>query len=155
MRCYNCGKTLKKKTGRYHYTESGLPNVYLDGITIYYCSCGEVMPEIPCIEELHERLARDIAENSPRLTGPEIRFLRKHLELKPVDFAKLLGVSKVTVSRWEHNKVKIDKAYEGIIRALVKSKEFRSVLENVTEKRQSGGSHRYVIDAKSLVLSCA
>jgi len=155
-KCYECGNTLKKRKGRYHYKESGLPKVYLDGINIYYCSCGEEIAEIPCIEILYEALAEIIVEKSPRLTGPEIRFLRKHFELKANEFAKLLGVSKVTVSRWENDKVRIDKSYEHMIRALIKSKDFREVLESIRKRSQKKESkkHHYVLDPKEL-LSCA
>lgn len=147
---------MKKKTGRHHYVESGLPNVFLEGINIYYCSCGAREPGIPCIEPLHKLIAEIIVEKSPRLTGPEIRFLRGQLELKANELAKILGVSKVTVSRWENDKVKIDKSYDHMIRALIKSKDFRAVLESIRkrDKKKETKKHRYVLDPKEL-LSCS
>lgn len=36
------------------------------------------------------------------LSGAEIRFLRKNLALKITEFAQLLGMDRVTVSRWEN-----------------------------------------------------
>jgi DNA-binding transcriptional regulator YiaG len=36
------------------------------------------------------------------LTGGEIRFLRKNLALKINEFAQMLGMDRVTVSRWEN-----------------------------------------------------
>ena len=34
MKCYACAEKMKPKKGSYHYTESGLDNVYLDNVTI-------------------------------------------------------------------------------------------------------------------------
>jgi putative zinc finger/helix-turn-helix YgiT family protein len=143
---------MKKRKGRYHYEESGLPNLYLEGIDIYYCSCGEEMGAIPCIDKLHNIIMRTIVDTSPRLSGREIRFIRKNLELKASEFANLLGVSKVTVSRWENDKVKIDKSYDNMIRALVKSEDFRSVLESINNKDKGRSkSHKYVLDPNELL----
>jgi len=151
MRCYECNRVMKKKKGRHHYTESGLRDVYLEGVTIYYCDCGEEMAGIPRVTELHRCLARIIVEKSPHLDGSEIRFLRKNLGLKSVDFAKMLGVSKVTVSRWETGAVKIDKSYDQMIRGLVQSDQFRKLLAKMnTAKAKTAKSHRYVLDAQAL-----
>jgi putative transcriptional regulator len=150
-KCYNCGKILQKKRALYQYKESGLPNLYLREVNFYHCSCGEEMVEIPCVEQLNQRIAETIIASSPHLNGPEIRFLRKQLGLKAIELARIFGVSKVTVSRWENGKVKIDKAYDRMIRALVKNAEFRAVLEQINNRKKTAPkSHRYVIDAKTM-----
>lgn len=158
MRCYNCGKPLRKKVvEKYHYLESGLPNVYLKGVTMYYCSCGEEMVGIPCPEGLHDQIAKTIAKNSRPLTGDEIRFLRKHLGLMSGDLARILGVSKVTVSRWENSKAKIDKSYESILRAMTRDKKLRKLFQdiNVKKKPDLRKSPPYVFDVADIALACA
>ena len=157
MRCYACGKTMKKKNvACYHYRESGLPNVYLKNIIVFSCSCGEKGWEIPRILELHQQIAEAIVDLSPLLNGQEIRFLRKHLELQANELARVLGVSKVTVSRWENNKVKIDKAYDAILRSLIKNREMLAVLENISAPRRKSNrrTRRYVINVKAADVSC-
>lgn len=156
MRCYNCGKKMKSRKGRYHFVESGLPNVYLDEVVIHYCSCGEEAAEIPCLDDLLDKIAKRIVASAQFLSGAEVRFLRKRLGLQANELAEILGVSRVTVSRWENDKVKIDKAYDDMIRALIKSRDFREVLEELHENKRTkrSRSHKYVLNAGDL-LDCA
>lgn len=152
MRCITCGKKMKERKGRYHFLASGLSNVYLDNVTFFVCSCGEEMPALSCLDDLLGRIASEVVRGSPRLSGEEIRFLRKWLGLKSTDFAKMLGVSKVSVSRWENNKTAIDKSYDRTIRALVISRDFRQALEEMNRqgRGQSSRPRRYLLDAQVL-----
>ncbi|MDI6852161.1 MAG: helix-turn-helix domain-containing protein [Deltaproteobacteria bacterium] len=102
MICPNCQRKQKIQPGEYHYTESGLPNVWLIGVEIFECECGESFAFIPCIQELHKLIAHELITQENSLSGLEIRFLRKTMGLKAKDFAELLGVKNVSVSRWEH-----------------------------------------------------
>ena len=102
MKCPSCQQLRHTKNGKYHYTESGLPNVWLLGIEIFECDCGEKFGIIPCIEELHKLIGKTLIRKEQQLSGSEIRFLRKHMMFKSKDFAKELGVKNVTVSRWEN-----------------------------------------------------
>ena len=99
--CPNCKQKGNIHIGRYHYTESGLRNVWLVGVEIFECDCGERFAFIPCAQELHKLIAEILLKKEDQLSGREIRFLRKHLGLKAKDFAKQIGVRNVTVSRWE------------------------------------------------------
>ncbi|MFW6126929.1 MAG: type II TA system antitoxin MqsA family protein [Thermodesulfobacteriota bacterium] len=103
--CPNCFRKHETKIGEYHYTESGLPNVWLLGVEIFECDCGENFAFIPRPQELHKLIACDLLTQENRLSGPEIRFLRKTMGLKAKDFASLLGVKNVTISRWERSEV--------------------------------------------------
>jgi putative zinc finger/helix-turn-helix YgiT family protein len=87
----------------YHFTDSGLPNVYLAGIRYFVCKeCGKEAAEIPAAEGLMKVIARTIVEREAQLTGAEIRFLRKRLHKKAAEFARIVGVSPEQVSRWEN-----------------------------------------------------
>ena len=105
IKCDVCGAPTQIRTGqRYHYTESGLDNVYLENIELRLCDeCGTVTPRIPRILQLHETIARAVVSKPHSLNGAEIRFLRKQLRLKAKEFAAYLRTDVATYSRWENN----------------------------------------------------
>ena len=85
----------------YHYRESGLPNVYLmNGYREIETPHGRGV-SIQHVEELHRVIAHALVEEQPSLTGPEVRFIRKLLELTQSQLAALLGVEDQSVRRWE------------------------------------------------------
>lgn len=105
---HDCRKHLKeiKATSEapYHFADSGLPNVYLTGIKYYICEvCKWIKAEIPAIGELMNALARALVEKQSPLSGTEIKFLRKRLGLKAIDFAGMVNVTAEQVSRWEND----------------------------------------------------
>lgn len=103
-KCPTCASTdIKIETGTHHFLESGLNNVSLLNVEKLICSkCGEEIVSIPNPTQLMQCIAEEIITSSAPLTGPEIKFVRKNLHLKIVDFARLLGVALGTVSRWEN-----------------------------------------------------
>jgi putative zinc finger/helix-turn-helix YgiT family protein len=111
--CHQKGKTYK---GKYHYTESGLNNVWLVGVEIFECDCGENFAFIPCVQELHKLIAHILLKQENQLSGREIRFLRKHMGLKSKDFANDLGVRPGTISRWESGDYAPSKSFDKFIR---------------------------------------
>ena len=117
IKCPMCGHKMKGTKKDYHYTESGLDNVILKGATVYTCKkCGEEMPEIPAIECLHRLISDMIIKKQAPLDGPEIRFLRQEMRFKANMFASTLKINKVTLSNWENDVKKPDKAYDVLIR---------------------------------------
>jgi putative transcriptional regulator len=116
IKCPSCKKMRQTHKGEYHYTESGLPNIWLRGVEIFKCDCGEKFAFIPCIEELHKLIGKTLIQKDEQLTGREIRFLRKHMMLKSKDFAKELGVQFVTVSRWENGASQPPESVDRLIR---------------------------------------
>lgn len=120
MRCPMCGGALEMRHGNYPYLERALPNVTLVGIEIHSCpKCGEEMPAIPRIEELHRTLAFALTTQPARLHGPEIRFLRTYLGWSGKDFARTMGVTPETVSRWENDKEPIGIVSDRLLRTMV------------------------------------
>lgn len=106
---HNCKSTRLEKFATpaepFHFTDSGLPNVYLVGIKYFVCSeCGNVVAEIPAIKQLMQLIARDIVLSPQDLTGEKIRFLRKRLGKKASEYAKYLGFTPETLSRIENDK---------------------------------------------------
>ncbi len=72
------------------------------------------------------------------LTGTELRFIRKFLELSTIDFGKRVGVSHPAVLKWEKEQVNMNPATEIYIRLYVlqqlqaKDKEFRNLYEQIS-----------------------
>jgi putative transcriptional regulator len=74
----------------------------LVNVPVHRCTaCGDFEVEIPLIVQLNQALADALIRQPSRLTGAEIRFLRKALGWSGVDFARHMGVDAATVSRWE------------------------------------------------------
>jgi len=120
MKNHNCVASGVEKFATesepFHFTDSGLSNVYLIGIKYYVCECGNVVAEIPAVKQLMRLIARDLVEGTASLISDEVRFLRKRLGRKSIEFAKELGVEPETLSRIENGKVPITEPLDKLIR---------------------------------------
>ena len=84
----------------YHYTESGLQNIWLaNGYSIVKTKYGKGV-SIQDVEGLHRLIGKALARK-PKLTGSELRFLRKEMEMSQSALASLVGTSEQNVSLWE------------------------------------------------------
>jgi len=91
---------MKGKMITHHYTESGLPNVWIqcrqtiddDGQKVY---------TISRVGLVHKAIAREVVHSYGALNGDEIKFLRSTLGLTPAEFGKLIHRAPSTVARWE------------------------------------------------------
>jgi DNA-binding transcriptional regulator YiaG len=84
----------------YHYRECGLKNVWLkNGYTVKDTPYGKGV-SIQDVEGLHRFIGTLIARR-PKLTGPELRFLRKEMGLSQKALATFVGTSEQNVSLWE------------------------------------------------------
>ncbi|MGB6834193.1 MAG: helix-turn-helix transcriptional regulator [Candidatus Acidiferrum sp.] len=61
---------------------------------------------------------------NPQITTP-LRFLRKHMDLRQEEFARLLRVNKTTLSKWENNEDPIGLQSDLLARAIVISRDKR------------------------------
>jgi DNA-binding transcriptional regulator YiaG len=105
--------TLEKP---YHFTDSGLPNIYLVGVRQFECECGEKFVEIPALKQLMSLIARHTVMKDQSLTGLEIRFLRKRLGQKAADFAQMVKLQPETLSRVENGKQTVSGKTDAYIR---------------------------------------
>ena len=102
------------------YDAAGLPGVILRGVDVSRCpACGHEQVHGPREPALHQALARAVVAKPGRLTGPEIRFLRKHLGLSGQDFADVMGSDPSTISRWENGKEPMNKHADRLLRLMV------------------------------------
>lgn len=94
------GKSRKKNL--YHFTGSGLPNVYLsNGFTLESDpDYGEIIT-IERLPELFIAIAFRLTTMKQPLSGAEFRFLRKRMELSQPELAELLQVNEQTVANYE------------------------------------------------------
>lgn len=102
----------------YHYTECGLDNVWLrNGYEITETRYGEAVA-FHDVDGLHRAIGMDMVCNSPALTGAEIRFLRKEMDLSQSHLARILGATEPTVRGWEAGRTQISKPAERMLRTL-------------------------------------
>jgi putative zinc finger/helix-turn-helix YgiT family protein len=120
-KCRTCGEAeMATKVETYRYRESGLPNVALVGVEVRRCpACGHHELVLPRIAELHRAIAHALIRKRARLSGTEIRFLRKYLGWSGVDFARHVGVDPSTVSTWENDKDPIGGPSDRLLRLMV------------------------------------
>lgn len=95
-----------------------LPGVLVRDVEVETCpTCGEGYT-LPRIAELHRLLALALASKRGRLTGPEVRFIRGVLGLRGKELARRMGVTPVTVSRWENGKEPLGPTTERLLRLM-------------------------------------
>lgn len=103
---------------KYHYTESGLDNVWLNGgFTIKQTEYGEGIT-ISDLDSLHKAIGLDIATSLNSMKPSELRFLRVEMGLSQKRLADLLGVTSQTAARWEKGEYELPVSSELIIRVL-------------------------------------
>lgn len=120
MKCDACGEPMISARENYSYTASGLPYVTLVGVEVRRCkACGEHEVVLPKIEQLHRAIALGVVAKRPRLTAAEIRFLRKYLGWSGADFAKHMGVTPESVSRWENDREQMGAVADRLLRLMV------------------------------------
>lgn len=95
----------------------GLLVKILNAVVVQRCSaCGEESIGIPDIQGLAKAAAMARAQIPQRLTGKEVRFLRRALDMKQKEFAEAMDLSAEHVSRWENNHNGIGAASEKLVR---------------------------------------
>jgi len=86
----------------YNYTISGLDYVYLkNGYTNHETDYGPGV-SIEDADELDESIALYIITDLSRLAGQDVRFIRSMLDYSQAKLANALGVTRLTVIRWEN-----------------------------------------------------
>ena len=100
----------------YHYTESGLQNVWLaNGFKTRKAPVGKAVA-IADADDLHRVIGRVIASKG-YLTGGELRYMRKELDFSQARFGMLVGASEESVSLWER-RGRVPKSASRLMQAL-------------------------------------
>lgn len=119
MNCLRCGGQLGEPEAM-TVPFRALPGVQITGIMGQRClSCGDIEYEIPRVEELIQVLREVLVLKKERLTGAEVRFLRKALGWSAKDLAARMGVASATVSRWESDSQSMNETADRLLRMFV------------------------------------
>jgi putative zinc finger/helix-turn-helix YgiT family protein len=118
-RCRSCGS--RSITTRLEDRPlDSLPSVTLRELKIHRCDeCGAEAISIPRMEQLHEVVAKALVKKRGRLSGPEVRYLRKWLGWSGRDFARRFDLSAEHVSRIENGHNAIALVADRLLRILV------------------------------------
>lgn len=139
MNCPACGRQPRYTVEQYQYRESGLDNVFVRGVGLYRCKCGQEYVQLPGAQHVHDQVASALLNKPSMLTGPEAKFLRKWLRLTSEGMAEVLGYTRVSVSRWEKHgpSVATDRVlrlYASAVRHI--SIDFENLFPSVKDKPQ-------------------
>jgi putative transcriptional regulator len=133
---------LRKEASMYHYTESGLDNVFLvDGYAFHKTPYGKGV-SIQNTEGLHKVIGRWLVSLPRSLNGAELRFLRLEMEATQRDLAALVGTSEQTLRLWEkHRNKPLPGSPDRLVRAIYSEYSggdgtIRRMLDRLTELDQ-------------------
>jgi len=101
----------------YHYTESGLSNIYLSNGYNVEMIDGEEYTSVDDMNGLHKAIARGIVESKGSLTNAEFKFLRVELNISQKALGEKFDVSEQTIARYE-KKIKIPRVTDVALRSL-------------------------------------
>ena len=119
----------------YHYTDSGLDNVYLvNGYNEIDTPYGRAV-SVEEIDGLHRAIA-DWLLNLPKpLNGKEFRFLRHELDLSQKKLGRLMGKSELTIARWEKRTSRaVDPVADRLIRIIYAEFDGNGEVRELIEK---------------------
>jgi putative transcriptional regulator len=102
----------------YHYTECGLDDVWLrGGYEKVVTDEGEGVL-VKHEDELLDVIGHFLVTAKKVLSGKEIRYLRKEMDLTQAELGQLVGLSDQQVARWEKEKSEIPSAADHLLRLL-------------------------------------
>ena len=137
----------------YQYTQSGLDNVFLDGIEPDVDDMGETCVRIPAVRQLHRLIATGIVEHGAAILPAELRFLRAELGMTQAELAAIVRVDAQTVGRWERGETPIQEVAEIVVRRLAIEKLGLPVTLTIEELARrttaSARSQPLMIDART------
>jgi len=107
---------------RYHYTESGLDTVFIEGLVPTIDEMGEEVIQIPHVIGLHKCIAHALLNQAGGLKSKDIRFLRSELGMTQAELAKVIHKDSQTIGRWERGESPIDETAEVVLRLLAAEK---------------------------------
>lgn len=163
--CFVCGAGVEViKDQPYEYKDGGI-EVIIIGLAQFHCAtCNETYTPIPKPKMLHKAIGQSIcSENKSLLTGDEIRFLRKAMELKGNELAQIMGVDVSTLSRWENNRKEVGDSNDRLLRSIFLQKfpcptSDASVAETLKEipakRKQIKKKHSLFLNPAEWLMDC-
>lgn len=149
MDCKVCGSdevTVDKKSLK--LSRLGLKNVIVRNIEHISCDdCGHTTQSLPKYNIMMKQLRINLASSNRPLTGREFSFLRGKLGLTGLEIAKKLGVSNVSVSRWEKERNELSPMADRLIRALTLDQLNSIKLNDALDRIGENGPAEIFLDA--------
>ena len=104
MNCFECNKTVEIKQYKAHlYDGIGLDHIYLLNAEVLFCStCKEESIALKQPSKIHAAIGIAIALQPARLSGKDIRFLRRSAGFSLREWAARINVAEATYSKWEN-----------------------------------------------------
>ena len=103
MNCFECNNIAEiKKYKIYLYTDISLENIQLLNAEVLDCSaCREESLLLKAPLKIHKAIGLAVVLQPARLSGADIRFLRRNLGYSLKDWAKRLGIPEGTYTKYE------------------------------------------------------
>jgi DNA-binding transcriptional regulator YiaG len=102
----------------YHYTESGLSNIFLSNGHNVEIIDDEEYTSIDNMNDLHETISIAICTQTKWMSSDQLKFLRKEFNLSQTEFSQKFYCDRQTVARWEKGEIDIPHLVDVILRAL-------------------------------------
>ena len=111
-------ETIPKDIKKIKYSGCGLDDIYLtggyelvktpygDGISIHY------------LDGLHRAIGKNLVTQKKELSGKELRFLRKEMDLTQAELGRFIGLSSQQIARWEKAQSAISGPADYLLRKL-------------------------------------
>ncbi len=136
-----------KRNMAYHYTESGLDNIWLEnGFEIIETPYGKAV-SIKDTNGLHKVISQWLISTRRPLNGAELRFIRLELDQTQKDLASFIGSTEQNVRRWEKARSKpIPGPADRLVRALLNEYingdgSVRALVDRLVELSEISNSH--------------
>ena len=120
MFCLECGCDMVLSNDPITEVYRG-ESIVVEGIEHYVCpKCGEYAVSAESSKKLSHEIVCEYAKTQGLLTPDQIAAVRQKTGLSQSDFQKMIGVTGVTVSRWETGKAQQSKLADNFLRVIDK-----------------------------------
>ncbi|QWT18762.1 hypothetical protein KPL74_13535 [Bacillus sp. NP157] len=102
----------------YHYQTCGLENVWLTNGFEHSETVYGTAVAVADVLGLDREIALTLAVKIAPLSGREVRFLRKHMELSQESLGSLLGIGAQSIALWEKERSPIPRTSEKLLRLI-------------------------------------
>ncbi len=115
---WTCVDSLPEDAKKIQYKGCGLDDVFIaGGYTPVKTNYGEGIT-IEDIDGLHRAIGQHLVTQKKELSGKELRFLRKEMDLTQAELGRFIGLSSQQVARWEKSQSMISGPADYLLRKL-------------------------------------
>lgn len=119
--CYECGAVMTMQPYS-NVTQIGPYSITDDTECVLTCPCGEQLFHCRQIQRYELRAAARVMREHPDAPGSVVRYARKAIGMRHVDFAAMLGVAADEVVVWEISNTGLHPEYRAAILSKIDAK---------------------------------